>query len=667
MLEFNHMVNTIESETVIMKRKQFRKLKVKLKRAMHFFTVPFQSKLVINHILLIILPVLTVFYFIFSTYASDKRQEAINLTHIANQQAMETIDSLFVVMEELTKQPIYDSLAISRSPVNQQTNIMEILKQSNRENKDNQNMDGIVIEKNNSDPNITYARTTEENMAIDKLLKRILLFNENIHSVFLFNLHGKYEYRMQQYSLASKLNSQGEAWFQKCRDMNGNVNFFIGEDFRKSFRSINEKEYHFSIARAVIDTQSVNPAGIICININKSFLRETCGNIMTVPGERILIIDENSRIIYDTVEENISKDVSQIGFPLPDLSRIQTGKSFMIHGEKYLMDAVDSGNEYLKLVRIMPENMLFMNLRTMTKQFMFLILLFVLLSLLLSVSLTYGITKPMKKLIMTMRVVERGDLSIRFPVKQKDEIGLLGHSFNKMIRKVETLIDAVYISQIREKEAELDALQSQINPHFIYNTLESIRMMAELNDDASTSRMTFMLARLLRYSISTKKQKVTVRQEVEHLKNYLELQNMRYGDKFELIVDLSEYIYESCIIKLVFQPVVENAIVHGLEGISDKGIIKITGYHENDRIILKIEDNGVGMSAEQVEELNRKINDFSQPDSDKGGIGLKNVNERIQLHYGEGYGLKLSSEPGKGTVVLLEFHDGSTTNPAKAI
>lgn len=647
-----------------MRKKVFRRFKIKLKRALRFSAISFRSKLILNHILLIILPVFTVFYFIFSTYTMDKRRESVNLTHIANEQAMERIDSLISVMDELTKQPLYDSRG-SQAPTSQQPDIMQILRDSNRIDNVDLGEDSIIPADKKNDPAITYARTTAENVVVTKLLKRILLFDKNVHSVFLFNKYGKYEHLMEQYTLEEKLKSRREPWFEECMALNGRTYFFIGDDFRENFRNVARKEYHFSIARAVMDTQSVYPIGIICINIDKNFLRETCRNIMTIPGERVLVLDGENRIIYDTVEDNITKNISEAGLDLTDLNRSDNERSVLINGQNHLVDTVDSGIMSLRLVRIIPEDKLFSNLVKMQEQFMLLIMVFVLLSLLLSVSLTYGITRPMKKLISTMRVVEKGDLSIRFHVKQRDEIGLLGHSFNKMIRKVENLINIVYISQIRKKEAELDALQSQINPHFIYNTLESIRMMAELNDDSDTSRMTFMLARLLRYSISTKKQKVTVKQEIEHLKNYLELQNMRYGDKFKLIVELDDALYNVSIIKLIFQPVVENAIVHGLEGVQEKGIIRITGYHRNDKIIFSIEDNGKGIPEETLEELNRRINDFGQSQGERGGIGLRNVNERIQLHYGDAYGLKLSSEPGKGTAVILEFPDREAMNNVK--
>lgn len=650
-----------------MKKKTFRKLNIKLKRAIQFSTASLKRKLLINHILLIILPVLTVFYFIYNIYTMDKRQEAINLTHIANQQAMERIDALIADMEELTKQPIYDAAVRSQSPTSQQPDIMGILRESNKAGMVHKNEGSIIPDEAQTDPSAnTYANTTAENTVIDKLLKRILLFNDNIHSVFLFNNFGQYDYRMEQYSLRGKLDCYGEEWFQKCLTLKGKAYFFIGKEFRDKLRNLADKEYHFSIARAVMDTQSVKPLGVICINIDKSFFRDICRDIMTIPGERVLILDEADRIVYDTEEENILKLVEQSGFNMPELTRSENKSSIQINGEKFLIDTVNSVSESLKLVRIIPEDKLFVNLKIMQQQFLLLILISVFLSLLLSIYLTYGITKPMKRLISTMRVVEKGDLSIRFSVRQKDEIGLLGRSFNKMIRKIEKLINIVYISQIRKKEAELDALQTQINPHFIYNTLESIRMMAELNDDAETSRMTFMLARLLRYSISTKKQKVTVKQEVEHLNNYLELQNMRFEDKFQLVVDLDEELYHAGIIKLVFQPVVENAIVHGFEGIEGKGVIRISGRHEEGRIVLCIEDNGKGIPAEQLEELNRKINDFSQNDGEKGSIGLKNVNERIQLHYGESFGIRLCSEPDKGTVVILEFPDAEPINKISA-
>lgn len=213
-------------------------------------------------------------------------------------------------------------------------------------------------------------------------------------------------------------------------------------------------------------------------------------------------------------------------------------------GQKYLINSVSSSNANWKLVRLLPEKALYSNVLGIQNRMLLLTLIFILLSLILSITTAYNITKPLKKLIATMNIVEKGDLSIRFKVKYKDEIGRLGRNFNQMIRKIDNLINTIYLSQIKKKEVELNALQAQINPHFIYNTLESIRMMAKLNDDNDTAKMALILGKLLRYSMNAGNKIVTIKDEIEHLDNYLILQNFRFKDKLHLVVNIDQALLE---------------------------------------------------------------------------------------------------------------------------
>jgi two-component system sensor histidine kinase YesM len=237
-------------------------------------------------------------------------------------------------------------------------------------------------------------------------------------------------------------------------------------------------------------------------------------------------------------------------------------------------------------------------------------------------------------------------------------VGLLGKHFNQMLERIDGLIGEVADGRLRKKEAEMRALQSQINPHFIYNTLETIRMMAELNDDDRVSAMTYNLGQMLRYSLTKGVEVGTVASELEHLEHYLFLQNMRFNDKFTLKLDVPDHIKRLPMLKLVLQPIVENSIYHGLEKREGPGEISISAYHLGTDTYFVLSDDGVGMSKETVYKINDRFNKLIYDKDSKGGIGLQNVNERIKLHYGSEYGLQVESRLGQGTKVIMKIqHD----------
>nr|WP_135549553.1 histidine kinase [Paenibacillus cymbidii] len=275
-------------------------------------------------------------------------------------------------------------------------------------------------------------------------------------------------------------------------------------------------------------------------------------------------------------------------------------------------------------------------------------------ALFISIVLTYALTRPLRKLKLLMREVQRGKLDVRFNVKYSDEIGSVGTHFNIMLARIGHLIEEVKWTQVRKREAELQSLQHQINPHFIYNTLEMIRMTAEAKDDEEIGDMMFVLGKLLRYGVARSNALVTIGEELEHLKNYLALQNLRFSNRFILVTEIPEGLLTYRCIKLLFQPLVENAIYHAFKHNLGPGTIRITAEDTAEGLYVRVADDGSGMSPDALRELNLRL-DRGETEPGGRGIGLCNVNERIRLHDGDNYGLSVESKEGSGTVVTIHL------------
>jgi two-component system sensor histidine kinase YesM len=269
--------------------------------------------------------------------------------------------------------------------------------------------------------------------------------------------------------------------------------------------------------------------------------------------------------------------------------------------------------------------------------------------------ISHALTKPLKSLVRLMKRVQHGNLDVWQHSKYNDEIGMLGSHFNRMIIRVKDLLQEVSLTEKRKQKADMRALQNQINPHFIYNTLESIRMLAESNDDPRVAKLTYLLGLQMRYSIVRSEEAVTIRQELDHVRNYYQLLQIRFPDKFNLIIDVPEKFLQLPVIKLVFQPIVENAVFHGLDQKIGLGTLSITAWSEPGNAAFCIEDDGIGMDEATLRSLNNNLQNGTE--SEIFGIGLRNVNERIRLHYGSSFGLLVESELGVGTRVTLRIED----------
>lgn len=257
----------------------------------------------------------------------------------------------------------------------------------------------------------------------------------------------------------------------------------------------------------------------------------------------------------------------------------------------------------------------------------------------LGILLTKIINRPLDNLGSAIRKVdEEGNYNITEQFGT-DEIGQIGNRFKQMVEQNLSLKDSLYENELKQKEAELIALQAQINPHFLYNTLDSIYLMTQMGRSEQAGEMTLALSEIFKLSLNKGQEFTKVREEVRHIENYLYIQKMRYGDRLEVTMDIDESILDEKMLKLVLQPIIENAIYHGLEPKIGKGILNIKGFPEADCFVFYITDNGVGMEEEAW----------------KKGYGLSNVRQRIKLYYGEEYDLQVDSEPGRGTTMKVRL------------
>ena len=260
-----------------------------------------------------------------------------------------------------------------------------------------------------------------------------------------------------------------------------------------------------------------------------------------------------------------------------------------------------------------------------------------------------GITSPLDSLMKTIKAFENDvDTYVELDMGGLKEIKELQYSFNHMARQISHLMERVVLEEKELRKAELKALQAQINPHFLYNTLDSIFWLCEEKGNKEAANMVAALSNTFRISISRGKDEITIANEIKHVESYLIIQKIRYKDQFTYEFEIAPSILEYKCLKILLQPFVENAIYHGLNRMVDEGKIIIRGYQKEDKIILQVIDNGVGMDEEQIEALYTE-------NSDKAGVGVKNVHNRVQIYYGQQYGVLIRSELDEGTEITIEL------------
>ncbi|MFC5529332.1 cache domain-containing protein [Cohnella yongneupensis] len=391
-------------------------------------------------------------------------------------------------------------------------------------------------------------------------------------------------------------------------------------------------------------------SGVLMVDLNLNVINNLCKQIQIGTSGYVFILDPVGDLIYHPQQQLLYSRLKSEAITTL-LASSDSSVPFKDEDGDRKLYTIRTNEFGWKVIGVTYPDELVGNKKEIRTTSVLAALLFLAVALAISIFLSFRLTKPIKRLESLMKKVEKGDFDIRVEVESTDEIGKLSRSFNLMIGKIKELMRQIVQEQEMKRISELKAMQAQIHPHFLYNTLDSIIWMAEMGKMAEVVTMTTALAKLFRSSISKGDELVPIEVELEHIHNYLKIQNIRYKNKFTYEIDIDPDIYACKTLKIVLQPLVENAIYHGLKQQAVIGTIRITGRREQGMIVLQVIDDGVGMSEEQVHALTTI---FRLGDGGKG-VGLPNVNHRIRLYFGEGYGLEIESELEVGTTVTLRI------------
>jgi two-component system, sensor histidine kinase YesM len=401
----------------------------------------------------------------------------------------------------------------------------------------------------------------------------------------------------------------------------------------------------------VIDKASGRPMGVVLVDILVSKIQDIIQARLGKNGY-FVILGENNQLISEAIPASaLPIDFTDLSKQLSDTApdSVQT----IDYNGALIVNKTSTLTNW-KLVGIMPKSELESNSAFLGLIIGVLIISIALTALLVAWRLSDRISSPIRQMTKLMKLVEEGDLHITMGPNTDDEIGQLGKSFNLMISKLNELMNRVYLEQRNLRKAELRALQAQINPHFLYNTLDSIIWLTRQKRNEEVITLVTALTKLFRIGISRGAEIIPMSNEIEHVRSYLTIQNIRYTSKFTYEIDVNENLMNFLTLKLILQPLVENAIYHGIKMKKESGAIRITGEEKEDCILLKVTDTGIGMTQNVVDELHKLLNN----EEDKSSIssyGVRNVHQRIRIFFGNEYGLSFTSQYGEGTTVTIKL------------
>lgn len=400
-----------------------------------------------------------------------------------------------------------------------------------------------------------------------------------------------------------------------------------------------------TLSKALINYNNAQNEGVFFVDLNYTSISELCNNNNIGNKGYIFILDEDGNIIYHPKQQ-----LMYGGLITENVDDIMACKENYFNTGDKIYTISKSDKTGWTVVGAANTSELLKNNKQARMMYLLVAAVLLLGVILISSIIAREITRPIRQLRDSMSMVEEGQFDkANVAVTAKNEIGSLSKSFNVMTERIHTLMEQNVYEQKQKRKNEMKALQAQINPHFLYNTLDSIIWMSEAGQNEEVVLMTSALAKLLRQSISNDREQVTVAEEIEYVRSYLTIQKMRYKDKLEYSIEVSPEINHIMIIKFALQPLVENAIYHGLKYKETKGNLNIRGYERGDKAYITIADDGVGMDDEVLEH----IFDETMKEHKSNGVGVPNVQKRLQLYYGPEYGISYISRKGVGTVATV--------------
>jgi two-component system sensor histidine kinase YesM len=588
-------------------------------------TKSLKNKLILSFILINIIPTVTVSFFYFKYSQNSLENNMIDTTESSLNYTMTVIEKQLKQAEQLS-----DWIFINR------------------------NLDNILT-KGYPGEKISYS--TEINNFLDLVNNFQLGFNSSIGTyIYSLVIHGNNDLDLRagnpdgtQIDLV-KLKQQ--AWFQKGLELHGQK-FWYGLVENPS--STQYEKYLLPIVRPILHSQTTQEIGWHFIGISTTLISDLFKNYEIRPDETLMVLDSRGHCIYHQKRNLVGQNLLRTGYIATAIHGNKQGHfSTEVDGSSRLVVYAKSEINGWSIIKVLSPVEL-----NRQKRILFNISLIIFFSGLLftsffTVYLSTNLTRPFKKLLRQTQEIASGNFERDPSIEGEDELGVLGRGVNEMAENIRRLLDRVIEDEQEKRRLELEVLQNQVNPHFLYNTLNSVKLMATIQKVDGIREMVTALGRLLMNLSKNTSEKISLEEELSLLNDYIYIQNIRYKGKIKLDYRLPDQNCLKCmIIKFTLQPIVENAIFHGIEPKKNAGRILIAIEATEDQLVIVIEDDGVGMTATQIESLLAT----APPAKNRGlsKIGIKNVNERLKLIYGFQYGLSIESVVGEYTKVYVRI------------
>lgn len=504
---------------------------------------------------------------------------------------------------------------------------------------------------------IYYGIIKNTNLSEDSIGEKLtLLYNNNkeqVSNIALISKEGEPISVVPAARFRKNFKAEDEEWFVNALNKTENIHFTLPHVQKMFEKGDNSYNWVISMSRAVeITVGGSTEQAVLLIEMAYQGLEEVLDEVTLGNGGYIYLMDSNGDIIWHPKFELIAsgrvKENNLVAAGYDDGSREE-----IFNGTRQTVVTKTVGYTGWKLVGVIKGTGISLNMLKTRLFIVFVILLIIFIVILINSYISFRVTNPIRELEKSVKALEEGNLDADIYMGGSYEVQHLGKSVQDMKFRIKGLMQDIVSEHEEKRKSEFDSLQAQINPHFLYNTLDIIVWQIENEKQSEAVHTVTALARFFRLSLGKGKNIVTVKDEIDHVKNYLMIQHMRFKNKFDYEFDIAEDVLELPSLKLMLQPLVENAIYHGMEFMDGDGMITVKAWRKEDELYLSVEDNGLGMTEDKVETI---LTGKSTSGNGRGsGIGVKNVNERIKLYFGEAYGLTIDSEPDEGTTVIIHL------------
>lgn len=492
---------------------------------------------------------------------------------------------------------------------------------------------------------------------IEERFNTLYMTRGNIISISVLDKDGKMQLITPSYEMKDNINVKQEQWFNKT--IQDKELYFITNPSLQELFKYNYKWTYAICANIDFAKNGVKDSLLLRIDMDFSQISELCSS--TSLGEKgyVFIVDENENLLYHP-DQRIIATGQVTDEALTDYESISGQGHYHNKNTNTIVTKSDMNYVRWSLVGVTFED----EITSISMEVIeFLLITFVIsigMTIAISLFISIQISRPIQQLEKSMQMVTDGDLETRISIKSSErEVVALAHSFNHMVSRIQKLIKQNQKEHELKRKSDLDALQAQINPHFLYNTLDSIVWMAECKQHKEVVEMVNALAKLFRISISGGRNMIPLSDEINHAENYMLIQKKRYNEEYDYKIEVDESILALQVPKLILQPLIENSLYHGLEYMVDHGLIHIKAELKEEDLYIYVIDNGEGMSPDTLKNIWNSRSKHS-------GVGIKNVNERIQLMFGKEYGLSFESEQEEGTKVTIRLPIVSGDNKNEA-